>query len=494
MRSRLLAVLSLAVVIPAALVAEDWPQWRGPAGTGLTNESRLPTEWSADKNVAWKVKIPGYAWSQPIVWGDKVFVTTAVSDKQQRPAAGMGGGRGGPGGGLPGGRPPGGGAPGASGPGGGGQPGASRPGGGFPGGQPPGGGRGMGGGMGTGGPPPDAVYRWEVHCLDRNTGKTLWSSVAIERKPTIPIHRTNTYASETPVTDGERVYVYFGMTGLFCFDLEGKKIWSKEIGAYPMMAGWGTGSSPVLAGDKLILQCDNERESFIVAFDKATGKEAWRKPREEKSTWSTPFVWKNKQRTELVTAGSRKIISYDPADGKVIWEIGRVTGRCSATPVGDDDMLYLGTGGGPQGNGPLFAIRAGAKGDITLKEGENANDFIAWRVNRGGPPMASPLLYHGRLYIAEQNGGVVTCFDAASGKQLWKERLPGARGFTSSPWAYGGKVYILDDNAVTHVLEAGPEFKVVSKNALNEQCWSSPALAGGAIYLRTVDHLWCIRN
>ncbi|HMP02154.1 MAG TPA: PQQ-binding-like beta-propeller repeat protein, partial [Gemmatales bacterium] len=303
--------------------AEEWPQFRGPDGTGIVKSGTLPTEWDGEKNIAWKTKVPGYAWSQPIVWGDKVYVTTAVADKQNKPA---GGGMRRPGG--EGGRPPGDPPP----------PRPTGPGQGRPGGGQPGGPGGPGGGRGAP-PPPDEVYRWELFCLDRGTGHVLWSKRAAEHKPAIPTHRTNTYASETPVTDGERLYVYFGMVGLYCFDMEGKLLWEKKIGPYPMASGWGTGSSPILAGDLVYLQCDNERESFLVAFDKKSGEERWRVPREERSTWSTPFVWKNKVRTELVTAGSRKVVAYDPATGKVLWEISRNTGRCSATPVGNDELL-----------------------------------------------------------------------------------------------------------------------------------------------------------
>lgn len=460
MHSRLLLV-PLLLLLPALVQAKDWPQFRGPNGNGLSPEGKFPSEWGAEKNVGWKVKIPGVAWSQPIVWGDKVFVTTAVSDKQRKPALG--------GGGMGGGRP-----------------GGNRP----PGGRPPGGG---GGGMGRGGPPPDAVYRWEVLCLDRQSGEVLWKQTALEGKPSIPTHSTNTYASETPVTDGERVYAYFGMTGLFCYDLKGNLLWKKNLGSYPMMAGWGTGSSPVLEGNRLFIQCDNEEKSFLVAFDKKSGDELWRMPREERSTWGTPYVWRNKQRTEIVTAGARKVRSYDPASGKILWEMGGITGRCSATPVGDAELLYVGTGGGPAGPGPLFAVKAGATGEITVKAGE-PSEHLAWSLTRSGPPKASPLLYQGYLYILDERGGLVTCLDAKTGVQKYKERIPGAKGFTSSPWAYDGKVFCLDEEGQTFVLQAGPDFKVQGKNVLSEMFWSSAALAGGALYLRGVDHLYCIRQ
>jgi len=497
--------------------AETWTQFRGPQASGVASSDNLPAEWSAEKNIEWKAEIPGVAWSQPVVWGEKIFLTTAITENQPKPrpqGAGGGGFGGRPGGGFGrpgfGGRPPegdeaprgdrpersggnfdgdrdrppqGDGAPRGEG-----RPGGSRggPGGGFGGG--PGGGR---GGFGRGAAPPDAVYQWKVVCLDAKTGKLEWEELAHEGKPTIAIHRTNTYASETPITDGERLYAYFGMTGLYCYDLQGKKLWSKDLGSYPMMAGWGTGSSPVLEGDRLFVQCDNEEASFVVALDKKTGEELWRKKRDERSNWATPYVWKNKIRTELVTGGGT-MRSYDPATGELLWELGGMQGRCSATPVGDDELLYFGTGGGMGGAGPLVAIRAGANGDITLGSGEKSSDSVAWMVSRGGPPMASPLLYDGNLYVLDQRGGIIACYDAATGKQHYKERLPGAKGFTSSPWAAEGKVFCLDEDGQTFVLAAGPELKVLATNKLDDMFWSSVSVAGNKLLLRGLDRLYCI--
>lgn len=465
--------------------AADWPQFRGPTADGLTTETGLPTAWGAEQNIAWKIKVPGVAWSCPVVWGDKIFVTTAISDKQTKPApmnfgGGGGGGRGGGFGGPPGG-PPGGGPEGKqrkqAGEGGF-RKGVGGPGGGF---------------GGRGATPPNAVYKWEVYCLDRDSGKVLWHQLATEKKPSIPTHRTNTFASETPITDGERVYAYFGMTGLFCFDFAGKLLWQKDVGSFPMAMGWGTGSSPVLVDDRIVIQCDNEKESFLVAYDKKTGNEVWRVKRDAKSTWSTPYVWKNKLRTELVAAAS-KVVSYDPANGKVLWEMNGLNSRCSATPVGDKELLFCGAGGGMTGPGPLMAIKAGSTGDITPAEGESTSAGVAWTAQRSGPPMASPLLYKSLLYIPDQRGGMIACHDAKTGKQLYRERIPGGKGFTSSPWAYDDKVFVLDEDGNTFVLEAGPKLKVLGKNSLNEMFWSSPAIAGGALFLRGVDHLFCVKQ
>lgn len=452
MHSRLFPlILSGILCLPAIVGAEDWPQFRGPGGTGQSTESQIPTEWSARKNLQWKIKIPGYAWSCPIIWGDKVIVTTAISDKQTRPQPFAGGfGKGGFG----------------------------------------------KGGFGKGGlasqKPPAAVFRWEVYCLDRETGKEIWKQLAYEGRPTIPTHATNTYASETPVTDGERIYAYFGMTGLFCYDMTGKLLWKKNLGSYRMKFGWGTGSSPVLEGERLFVQCDNEEQSFLVALDRKTGEELWRVKRNEVSTWSTPFIWKNKQRTEVVTGGAT-VRSYDPATGKLLWSLGGMEGTVSPSPVGDRELLFFGVSGGFGGPGPLVAIKAGAAGDITLKRNEKSNAGVAWSDPRGGPSTASPLLYRDHLYILGR--GTLTCYEARTGKTVFsRERLPNARGFTSSPWAADGKIYCLDENGMTYVIQAGPQFKVLAQNSLNDMFWSSPAIANGTLILRGADYLYCVKH
>jgi outer membrane protein assembly factor BamB len=457
----LVALIVCAVALPLA-VGADWTGFRGPAGTGVSEEQQLPTEWGKDKNLAWKVKIPGAGWSQPVVVGDKVFVTSAVTENQKKPTAGGGFG-------------------------------------------------GMGGKGGFGkGTPPNSVYKWEVTCLDQASGKVLWKELALERKPTHAIHSTNTYATETPVTDGERIYVYFGMTGLFCYDLAGKQLWKKDLGTYSTAASFGTGSSPVLAGDKLIVQCDNEEKSFLIALDKKTGEEAWKVSRDDRTSYCTPFVWKNKERTEIVTGAVRHVRSYDPANGKVLWEMsipaptgggggfggrGFGGGQANSSPTGDDEMIYFGISAGMGASGPLYAVKAGAKGDISLKSGDTSSDFVAWSASRSGPAMSSPLVYQGYLYILSGQGGTLSCYEAKTGKSLYKERLPGSRGFTGSPCAADGKIFCVNEDSQTYVIQAGKDFKVLSKNSLDgEMFWSSPAVANGTLLLRGVDTLYCIKK
>jgi outer membrane protein assembly factor BamB len=434
---------------PAA--AQHWPQFRGLEMSGVVSGANIPSAWSMEQNLAWKVKLPGVGWSQPVVWGDKVFVTTAATDNQPQPKPGDWG----PGGAL----------------------------------------GGLGVFIGLGGKPPNVPYRWQVICLDAKTGEVLWSQVAREGKPANRIHANNSYASETPATDGERLIVSFGPAGLYCYDLTGKLLWSKDLGTYPIMFDWGTGSSPVIFGDAVYVQCDNDKASFLVALNKQTGDELWRVERDEKSNWSTPYVWKNKARTELVAAGGTKMRSYDPATGKLIWEMS-ASGRTATTPIGDDELLYVDSYDRLTGNrGVLAAVRAGAAGDTSLKDGETANDSVAWSVRLTSARVGSPLLAGGCLYVLDQMAGIIRCLDAKTGKEHYRQRLPGAAGFTASPWSSGSNVFCLDQNGQTFVLSAGPEFKLLATNKLDrEMFWSSPAIAGDSLLLRGAEHLYCVRQ
>jgi outer membrane protein assembly factor BamB len=449
MRLHAALLLSSVLLGPAAVGrADEWPQFRGN-GSGVFEGSPLPTEWGPGKNVRWKTPIPGVAWSSPVVWGDKVFVTTAVTDNQYKP-------------GPPDKTPP-------------------------PKG-PPGGG------------PPNQIYRWEVLCVDRESGKVIWKQQVTKGKPRIPIAPYNTYATETPVTDGERVYAYFGMHGVHCYDVKGKLVWKKDLGAFPTKQNYGTASSPVLEGDRLFLQVDNEQQSFLVALDKKSGNEVWRADRNEKTNWGSPIIWKNKKRTELVTPGARNVRSYDPATGKVLWEIAGTGGNNTNAPVGDADNVYVLQQGAPPngpgqpgGHGALVAVRAGAEGDVTLKPGESANAGIAWSSKRGPESDTSPLAFQGHVYVFGRMG-ILTCYDAATGKEVYRERVPGIKNIWASPWGNDGKVYILDDSGTTVVLQTGPNFEVLRKNTLDDTTWATPAAADGAIYLRGVNYLYCIKS
>ena len=447
-RSLITALITLtwATWRPPAVQAENWPQFRGD-GTGVAADAKLPTQWSQKKNVAWKVKLPGVGWSQPIVWGDKIFVTTAQTNKQAAPD------------------------PKNTGPG-------------F---------EGLGGFLASGGlKPPDDRYRWRVLCLDAATGQTLWEQVARSGRPATQIHPNNTYATETPATDGEVVIAYFGMTGVFCYNLAGEPLWQKDLGAYPTQFGWGPGSSPLLFGDLVYIQCDNDQESFLVALNKQTGDQVWRVDREEKSNWSTPYLWRNKQRTELIAAGGGEMRSYDPATGDLLWSM-EASGRTAITPVGDDELLYVDSANRLTGViGVLAAVRAGASGKISINPEEPGHEHVAWHVEFNGNRIASPLLYEGCLYSLAQPQGVVRCLDAATGKEHYRKRLRGAAGFTASPIASGGRIYCLSENGATLILAAGPKLKVLATNNLHEMCWATPAVAANRLLIRTINRLYCL--
>lgn len=409
--------------------------------------AELPLEWSADRNIAWRVRLPGVAWSQPVASGSRIFLTTAETDAQPRPNPNDRG------------------------------PGFNR----FA--------------LLVGGvdlEPPKVNYRWKVLCLDASSGQTLWERVAREGPPTIKTHPNNTYASETPVTDGERVITYFGMTGVYCYDLEGKLEWSKDLGSFPTQFGWGTGSSPLLAADLVYIQCDNDTASFLVALDKRTGDERWRVERDEKSNWSTPYLWTNKLRRELVTAGGNAVRSYDPATGELLWSL-KGSGRTATTPVAGDELLYVDTYDRLTGtSGVLVAIRPGGKGDISPTKNATTSEHIAWSERLRGTRVASPVVCGDFLYVLGQGGGIVHCFNAQTGEEHFRKRIPDAAAFTASPLAHRGNVYCLDEAGRTTVIAAGPELTVLHTNVLGEMCWASPAVVGNRLLIRAVDHLYCI--
>jgi outer membrane protein assembly factor BamB len=301
------------------------------------------------------------------------------------------------------------------------------------------------------------------------------------------------------------------MVGVFCYDMTGKLVWSKDLGAYRMFANWGTSSSPTFDGQRLFIQCDNDERSFVVALDKLTGQELWRADRAERSTWSSPVVWHNNVRTELVLMGAKRIRSYEPATGKVLWELatqqdsgaGRArpgggkpaAGGCKSTPVATSEMIYVGMASKVQGQslGPMWAVRAGASGEISLRDDETSNAHIAWFRADAGPHFASAVVYDGLLYVFSPHRGMLHCFDAQNGANVYEQRLSGAGDFKSSPWAYDGKVFNVDENGTTFVIRSGREFQLIGKNEIRELCWSSPAIARGTVFLRGVDYLYGIQ-
>jgi len=434
------------LVLLNPLLADNWPQFRGQYSNNLPNEKTLPIEWDEEKNILWKTDFPGLGWSSPIIWENKVFISTAVLDESSVPAES--------------------------------------------------GSQASSSDRGRNRPnpnPSDVIYTLELHCLDLKTGRTIWNKVAYKGKPTYTTHRDNTYASETPVTDGKYIYVYFGNMGLYCYDFSGNLVWKKDLGVYKMQSRWGTSTSPLLYGDTIFMQMDNEDNPFLAALDKKTGEERWRVQRDEKSNWGTPIIWKNKVRTELVTPG--KIVrSYDLITREVLWELAVGGGRNICSPTGDDERLYFGNEERRDGGGFFFAVKAGASGNITPKEGKTISSGVAWSHGDTGVSMASPLVYKGFVYIVERGRGVITCFEAQSGEIMYqREKLPDAKSLWASPWAFNDKIFCLDDTGTTHVVQAGPEFKLLHQNKIDDKFWPSVAISNGTLVLRGLNTVYCIR-
>jgi outer membrane protein assembly factor BamB len=475
----LVTCLSVSFIVSSCTQKQNWPQFRGPESNMVSNGKNLPAEWGNDKNIKWKYKLDGAGWSSPIVWGDKVFfvstfpesvVSEAVPpnghpmpdpDEEENDTVG------------PGRTPP---AP----------PRGNGP--------PP--------GPNPQGPPPPPendtafmkdVYRWDVTCVSLSTGKELWKQVAYKGNPWIKKHSLNSYASETPVTDGKRLYVYFGMTGLFCYDLDGKLLWQKDMGVYKTQNGWGTGSSPVIFEDILYIQNDNEVNSFIVALDAATGAEKWRAPRNEKTTYATPFIWKNKIRNELILLG-KTAVSYDLKTGNTLWQMNIGGEQAIPSPVADENRIYMGNPGGREKKSNLYAIKAGAEGDITPKDSLSTNASIDWVVRDAGLGNGSPLLYNGLIYFLSGQGGTFVCLNAENGKQIYKERIKRLGAIWASPWAYEDKICFYDEKGVTRTIKAGEQFALLSENKLKDKFWASVAITDDSYIFKGVEWLYCIKN
>ena len=449
-KTGLVTAAATAVVVALSARAEpaesdNWPQFRGPDGTAVVaDDPGLPEAWSATDNIAWRTPIPGLGWSSPIVWGDRVFVTTVVADEDyEGPRAGLY---------LPAGRadvPP---------------------------------------------DPPPGTHHWLVLCLDLGSGDRLWQRTAHSGPMTATIHPKNSFASATPVTDGERVYALFGNLGLFAYDLDGRLVWSRDVEYHPDQWGWGAGSSPALLDDQVLVMHDNDEDSYLASFDAATGEQNWRTPRDEVSAWSTPFVWRNDLRTEIVTVARTRVRSYDPAGNLLWWFASDMTSATVPTPVPGDGIIYVSSGHVGHDHRPVYAVLPGAEGDITLRPRQRANEYIRWYDPRGASYNPSPLLYRG-IYYTLHDRGFLTAHDARTGRTVYgRVRIEPGATFTSSPWAYNGKLFALSEDGDTYVIAAGPDYELLDKNVIGEMTLASPAVAGRTLLLRTASHLYAVRR
>lgn len=432
------AAVALCLAIAADSYADSWPQFRGAHSQNVGTGEGLPDAWGADTNIAWRTEIAGLGWGSPIVWGDRVFVTSVTNEgEREQVRKGL-------------------------------YPNGNRP------------------------DAPTDIHHWTVHCLDLETGARLWEREVRVGPPPTARHLKNTYASETPATDGERLYAYFGNVGLFVFDMEGNEVWSKQWKPEETVYGWGTAASPILHGERVYVINDNEGQSYLTALDKRTGEEIWRIDRDERSSWATPYIWENEIRSEIITAASGKVRSYD-LDGNLLWELTGMSQIAIPQPFSDGGLLYVTSGYVMDRMKPVWAIRAGASGDITLLEGETSNEFIVWYQHRAGPYNPTPVVYEGRYYTL-LDMGFLTCHDAKTGREIYgKQRLgKGGTSFSSSPWAYDGKIFCLSEDGDTYVVEAGDEYKLLGTNSLDELCMATPALLDDSLILRSASAIYRI--
>ena len=435
---RPIASASIVLLLASFVLADEkWPQFRGPQSLPVAEDPSLPDTWSPTENVAWKTDIPGSGWSSPVVWGDSIFLTSVISSVDgEKPKKGLyfGGER----------------------------------------------------------KPPADEHRWMVYAVDFKTGKIKWEREVNRGVPPASRHLKNTFASETPVTDGERVYAYFGNLGVFCFDMKGKQLWSQKWGPFKTRFGWGSAASPVLYKDNIYLVNDNDDKSFMIALNKKTGEQVWRIERAEGTNWATPYIWENKVRTEIVTAGTKSVRSYD-LSGKVLWELQGMSSIAIPTPFAKFGLVYISSGYVMDSLRPVYAIKPGASGNISLKEGEKSNQYIAWFQPQAGPYNPTPVIY-GDYYYTLLDRGFFTCHEARTGREVYgKQRIdPAAGAFTSSPWAYNGKIFCLSEDGDTFVIQAGKEYKLLRKNSLDEMCMATPAIARGSLIIRTASKLYRI--
>jgi outer membrane protein assembly factor BamB len=443
-----------------------WPQFRGPQSNPVGAHARLAERWSKTENVEWSQEIPGRGWSSPIVTGGNVYLTTVTTDGKSKPPQ-----------------------------------------------------------TGTeysneyvaelqkqGLPieevikrvterdielPNEVTLHYFLYCLDLKSGTVEWKKEFFTGRPPGGRHRKNSFVSETPVTDGKFIYVYVTNLGLWAFDLKGNQTWTTPLEANPIYLELGTGSSPALADNLLIIVSDNEKQQYIAAFNKKTGKQMWRTNRDlggktqpvQRSGWSTPFVWRHALRTEIVAVGPATVVSYD-LTGKELWRMSGMAATPIPTPFAYEGLLYINGGRGR----PLFAIRPSATGDISLKEDQTANEYVVWSQPRGGTYLPSSVAYQGFVYTLTETG-ILNRYDAKTGKQSYKTRIdPAASAFTTSPWAYNGMLFCLSEEGRTFVIKTGEEFQLSHVNELDDMAQASPALVGERLLIRTEHRLYSIRR
>ena len=427
-----------------AISAQNWPSFRGPNASGVAEGQPTPVKWDigSGENLLWKTPVPGMAVSSPVVWGDRVFISTAVSSD---PGAGIKTGL-----------------------------------------------------YGDVKPSNDvSMHSWRLLALDKRTGKVLWERVAHEGVPKTKRHPKSSQASATPVTDGRHIVVSFGSEGLYAYDFDGKLLWTRDLGTlnagwfYDPDYEWGIASSPIIWKNSVIVQCDIQKNSYIAAFDVATGNPLWRTAREEIPSWSTPTVYERDGRTELVTQATGFTRGYDPASGKELWRLAGNSEIAIPTPVIGPNLIIVTNGYTPIQ--PIYAIKPGASGDITLKKDQTSSESVAWSMPRGGPYIPTPVIYGDHLYVLAITG-VLTSYDVRTGQRVYQQRVGMGGSFSASPVAADGKLYISSEDGDVYVVKAGPQYELLASNSIGEVLMASPAISDGIVFFRGLRNVFAIRQ
>ncbi|MGZ5483776.1 MAG: outer membrane protein assembly factor BamB family protein [Pyrinomonadaceae bacterium] len=423
--------------------AGNWPSFRGHRALGIAEGQNLPDQWNikTGENVLWRTPIPGLSHSSPIVWGEKVFVTTAISTDPKA---------------------------------------TFRP-----------------GLYGDGDASKDrSVHKWMIYAIDKRSGKIVWERVAHQGQPIEKRHIKATYANATPATDGRIVVAWFGSQGVHAYDVNGKFLWKVDLGRVDMGAydiptyEWGPASSPIIWNDLVIIQCDTQTDSFLIALDVATGKTIWKTDREELPSWGTPTVADTSAGIQLLTNASNFIRAYDPRTGKELWRLGRSSKITAPTPLVGDDLIVVASGRGPER--PIFVVRPNARGDITLADGKTASEMIAWSRTGRGSYMPTPLIYQGRLYVLANNG-TFDAYNLKTGEEVYRQRLPAiGSGYSASPVAADGKIYLTNEDGEIVVVGAGDKFTHIATNSMGELLMATPALSEGVMYVRSSQGLFAV--
>ena len=427
----------------ASAATGSWPSFRGPNASGIADGQNLPDEWNAKtgQNILWRTPIPGLAHSSPIVWGNRIYVTTAISsDAKATFKPGL---------------------------------------------------------YGDGDASQDrSVHKWMIYALDKHSGKIVWERVAFEGEPREKRHIKATYANSTPATDGRIVVAWFGSQGVYAYDVDGRFLWKVDLGRLDLGAydiptvEWGSASSPIIWKDLVILQCDTQADSFIVALNANTGETVWKTERDELPSWGTPTIAVTSQGEELIANASHFIRGYDPRTGKELWRLGKSSKITAPTPVFADDLVVVASGRGPER--PIFVVKAGARGDLTLPDGKTSSDAIVWSRTGRGSYLPTPLIYKGNLYVLN-NSGVFDAYNLKTGAELYRQRLPlVGDGFSASPVAADGKIYLSNEDGEILVIAAGEKFTHLTTNSMGELLMATPALSEGVMYVRTAQSVFAI--